>query len=224
MSRSNRDNVYCQASFSKEAWLLAVKIMDLFEEKSRGRNSPPSSWHPNQNSNSSICSQYSAFLTDSNHEFLHLLLRKTCHSVSLRELAVILSRASSSKSILQVYKHLMGGCPPSKSHIHYSSSAIPRSQFQQANAPGICCVLPSSNACWKLCRANCPGGCAHPPWCACICAITLTLTIPEGPLNLSNIAIICEVVQTSIVKDAVQHCYDHLEVAYWHNSAAPAAG
>jgi len=32
MSRSNRDNVYCQASFSKEAWLLAVKIMDLFEE------------------------------------------------------------------------------------------------------------------------------------------------------------------------------------------------
>ena len=32
MSRSNRDNVYCQASFSKEAWTLTVKIMDLFEQ------------------------------------------------------------------------------------------------------------------------------------------------------------------------------------------------
>ena len=32
MSRSNRDNVYCQASFSKAAWTLTVKIMDLFEQ------------------------------------------------------------------------------------------------------------------------------------------------------------------------------------------------
>ena len=32
MSWSNRDNVYCQASFSKEAWTLTVKIIDLFEQ------------------------------------------------------------------------------------------------------------------------------------------------------------------------------------------------
>jgi len=62
----------------------------------------------------------------------------------------------------------LGGCPLSISHIHYSGSslAIPQSQFQQAYAPGIC--MPSSNACWK-CRANCHGGCVHPPWCACMC-------------------------------------------------------
>lgn len=31
-SRSSRDNVYCQASFSEEAWSLTVRIMNLFEQ------------------------------------------------------------------------------------------------------------------------------------------------------------------------------------------------
>ena len=43
-------------------------------------------------------------------------------------------------------------------------------------------------------------------------------------MTLFNICFICTLTQTGVIKDALTPCYDHVEVAYWHNKKIKVVG
>ena len=51
-------------------------------------------------------------------------------------------------------------------------------------------------------------------------------TLPEAPLALFNICFICTLSSNAdwSDKDALTPCYDHVEVAYWHNKKIKVVG
>ena len=165
--------MYCQASFSKEAWTPTVKIMDLFEQ---GKIKDQKLSIHQLTSKPDFKQQYLQpvqYLPDSFK--LQILTSVAEKDMSFSELKKAGSDYRAEQAVQKAVQKAFCKCTNTtwegawrRYPLFITKDRLQQFFWSQLIATSICRILPSSNTSRKLHRTICNGRCIHLPGCAFI--------------------------------------------------------